>query len=353
MRYAKIIDVARCAPSGDNCQPWRFGVEEGHIRLYNLPEKDTSLFNYKQRASLVAHGALLENLLIAASTFGYRTKFSYFPDGANSNCVAIVELEVAPPTEEPLYPYITSRSTNRHPYRKQPLTAIESASLINAAKSIGAGNIFLGENEVKKTNLAEVVGINDQLVFENIHLHSFLFEHIRWTDEEAQLKKDGLDIKTLELSPIDACAFRLFKNYSLLSKLKRFGVTKIVANNAKKLSYSASAIGLITMPDRNPDNYLNAGRVLQRTWLEATRLGLSFQLMTGITFLMEQVHEGITENLSPDNLELINKAYSKIGSIYDINNETLAVMFRVGHSEPPSRRSLRLPTEQYVESSPR
>jgi nitroreductase len=348
MKYHKIIEAAICAPSGDNCQPWNFKIEDDRIHLFNLPDKDTSLFNFQQRASLVAHGAVLENILIASSALGYLAKFSCFPDAGNDNFIATITLEEAQPRDEPLYPFIKLRSTNRRRYLPSPLTAEERGAISSAAKTTGTGKVLVVEDDQRKKALSEVIGLNDQLVFENPHLHSFLFDHVRWTDEEALKTKDGLDIKTLELAPPDVFAFRLFRNYSLLQTLNIFGVSKIVGNNARKLAQSASAIGLITMPGTRPLDYLNAGRVLQRAWLESSRMELSFQMMTGITFLMQQVREGSTEKLSPGNVTVIKRAFDKIVTTCDLKDETLAVMFRIGHSDPPRARSLRLPVSNYL-----
>ena len=213
---------------------------------------------------------------------------------------------------------------------------------------MGAGEVRLVESEEEKRAVAKVIGLNDRLVFENRYLHSFLFDHIRWSDEEAQQTRDGLDIKTLELAPPDALAFRLFKNYSLLQALNLFGISKLVAKNAEKLAMSASAIGIIAMSGSKADDYLAAGRALQRVWLEATRLGLSFQLVTGITFLMQRVLDGETSALAPKHVELIMREYEKIVGLLKLKGETLTVMFRVGHSTSPSAKSLRLPLEIMV-----
>ena len=61
----KILEAAVHAPSGENCQPWRFEIRGDEIGVFNLPKKDQSLYNEGQMASYVAHGALIENILIA------------------------------------------------------------------------------------------------------------------------------------------------------------------------------------------------------------------------------------------------------------------------------------------------
>ena len=38
----KIIEAAVQAPSGENCQPWRFEILNNNIKLFNVPERDQS-----------------------------------------------------------------------------------------------------------------------------------------------------------------------------------------------------------------------------------------------------------------------------------------------------------------------
>ena len=71
-RIKTVLEYAIMAPSGDNCQPWKFSVEEMHVKLFNDPDRDHSLYNLDQRASLVAHGAFLENLRLAALSVASR-----------------------------------------------------------------------------------------------------------------------------------------------------------------------------------------------------------------------------------------------------------------------------------------
>ncbi len=54
----KILEMAVYAPSGENCQPWRFEVRDSKIDIFNLPERDQSLYNHGQMASYFAHGVL-------------------------------------------------------------------------------------------------------------------------------------------------------------------------------------------------------------------------------------------------------------------------------------------------------
>lgn len=347
MDLREILEEAVRAPSGDNCQPWRFQIKGDTVGIIDLPGRDTSLFNYRQRASLVAHGALLENLTIIASARGYATDVTLFPDTSEPQLVATVLFRPAPPKVNPLYDAIKVRCTNRRLYDGTPLTDDERGAL--AAFSEGRdGRLILTGNDDEKAFLAGVAALNDRLVFENGNLHSFLFDHIRWSDDEARQTRDGLDIKTLDLAPPDTLAFPLLKHWPLVKFLNSFGISRIVAGNARKLALSSSALGLILIPGTSAADYVNAGCLLERIWLEAARIGLSFQLTTGITFLMQKVQEGDTSGLTAPHIALILEARRKITARFGVTSETIAIMFRIGKSLPPSARSLRIPVDELI-----
>ncbi|CAG0944343.1 nitroreductase [Geobacter sp.] len=347
MRFRELLEAAISAPSGDNCQPWRFEVRGEQIRIFNLPDRDTSLFNYRQRASLVAHGALLENLTIAAGAAGYRAEIAFFPETASPDLVATVDLLPGADGAGRLVRAIPLRCTNRRRYDGAPLTDDERRALITAGDGL-PGTVVLTRPRSEQAAVADIIALNDRLVFENQHLHAFLFDHIRWDDREARVTLDGLDIKTLDLAPPDRIMFPMLKNWPLVKVLASFGVSRIIAGNARKQAMSAGALGAVVIPDNSDLSYVNAGRIMERVWLEATGLGLSFQLMTGITFLMQRVADGETEHLSPDHVKLVRDGRAKLESIVGTRGGVAAIMFRVGRSTPPSARSLRIPLERVV-----
>ncbi|MCF7898425.1 MAG: nitroreductase, partial [Candidatus Pacebacteria bacterium] len=72
----KIINDGVLAPSGENCQPWKFELNGNRLSIFNIPEADMSLYNLKQRGSYIAHGALIENIIISSGAYGYTTPVS-------------------------------------------------------------------------------------------------------------------------------------------------------------------------------------------------------------------------------------------------------------------------------------
>src|SRR5579863_5637278 len=66
----RILECGAMAPSGDNLQPWTVVAGTEAIGLSVDRSRDRSLYNFQGRASLIALGAMIENLTLAGRQFG-------------------------------------------------------------------------------------------------------------------------------------------------------------------------------------------------------------------------------------------------------------------------------------------
>lgn len=341
----KILDLAVLAPSGENCQPWRFEVRGNEIKIFLVPEKDQSLYNFEQKGSLVAIGALIENTLIASSHLGYTAELTLYPEGESRDLIAQFFLIKSQPKDEPLYPFIPRRVTNRKVYKPVSLTPLERAELLRQAMAINGVELRFIENQEKKQELAGALSVNECLIFQNKHLHHFFFTHLNWTKEEDEKKRIGFYIKTLELAPAQINALKLFKRWPLLRLFNLLGVSKAIAGENAKVYASASAFGLIVTPGNSRLNLVDAGRAVERIWLTAAKLGLSLQPITGILFFHQRISAGDINQFSSSEVKMVEEAYVKIASLFGVSKGTAPFLFRVGRADPPSARSARLPAQ--------
>lgn len=341
----KIIDAGIRAPSGENCQPWRFEISGNDILVFNLPERDSSLYGWGQRSSYLAHGALLENMGIAASALGYDANIVLFPNPSQTDLVAHVTLSPVQPKNESLYPAIAKRATNRKPYKKIPLTVDQKAALVDAGGDFGNNCRFIlvGEDEQRK-KLAKLASMNEKIIFGNKSLHSFFFSHINWTKEEDNAKSIGFYIKTLELPPPVEAMFKIMRKWGVMRLLNIAGFSNAVAA-ANSANYQASsAIGAVLVNRNTPESFISAGRLTERIWLTATSLDLSVQPLAGLIYLMHRIRANDIKDFSPAQVRMIKDAYKGMETALDIrdNNSVIAMMFRIGTDGEPSARSSRL-----------
>ena len=239
------------APSGDNLQPWSFATNGDTLLLRHDSQRDRSLFNVRQLASFIALGAVLENVVIAATKENYQAKIAYFPDPRDDMLIASIGFEHGA-SIDPLVDFLEKRCTNRKPYERRALDNATRKQLDIELTRFPGVEISWLYDEVDLEKVGQVVAKADRLLFENPLIHGHLFSTIRWNHTEVEQTRDGLPIKTLELGMVGSYAFRVLKNWSVVQMLNRVGFSVIAAKQSATLMRRCSAAGLITASDTSP-----------------------------------------------------------------------------------------------------
>jgi nitroreductase len=337
----KILDLAVLAPSGDNVQPWRFDMRDGKLLTFNIPERDDSLYNFQSLAGYLNHGTLLENISIVSPSFGYTASFDFFPQKTDPNLVASVCFEKTETKEHPLFTAITSRHTNRKPYDSKPLSREELAELTAVVKE-GNAKVFFTADEKQKKRIGNAASKNEIALFGNSKLHSFFFNHIHWVPEKGD--ETGFPVETLEIPKEAFPVFRALRSWKVSRALSALKISYLIAAQNAKLYASAGAHGAIVFEDFSPRASVLSGMIFERLWLQAAKMGLKFQPLMGVAFLMESVRAGNTA-LSEIHGKIIKNAYSEMESSFGVSNGVITAAFRIGRGTEPSGKTKRLPPE--------
>src|SRR5712691_9018135 len=109
------------APSGDNCQPWRFRWDGEHLRILFLADRAESLYDIRSVASWISLWAVITNMTLAALRLGFRPAVDLFRVGEAAGVVARVRFDEARVEVDLLAEAIAARSVNRRPYLRKPL----------------------------------------------------------------------------------------------------------------------------------------------------------------------------------------------------------------------------------------
>ncbi len=342
-KVTTIISDGTKAPSGDNCQPWSFVVNDNVIYVYNRPEVDQSIYNVNQRCSYISHGALIENIIISASHHGFNARAEIFPDKKDLNLVSKITLEPnSNQHNDYLYQSIDKRHTNRKDHYLKEISEQDKRLLSNSIVKFNDIELIIKDDKKSLSELGKALAVNERILFSNKHLHKFFYDHIIW-DEKDQDKSGGFYIKTLEFLPHQLKAVKLLKSKFILSILN-FLIKisdKIAQENSNKYATSGALIGFF-MTDENDENFVNCGRAIERVWLEATRLGLSVHPCTGILYCMQRLQKGGDSFFSKKDVKLIESSYEVIKAEFGMNSKIIPMIMRIGHSDPPTAYSKRL-----------
>lgn len=345
----KILDAGIQAPSGSNSQPWKFRIEGEKLLVFAEYKKDHPVLNYRNRGTLIAQGALLENITIASRNFGYEPQISLFPNSEDQNCVASVTFRKSDRTGDPLFEAISKRATNRKPYSKSALSEEQLKELTSISENFPGLQLRFETSPDKIQTIAQASSVNEIVMLEDKQLHSLFYNEITWNEQEDSQRRMGFFLKTLEMNFGQRSALRLFKSWSIIKFFNKLGAARGIASSNAKTYAAVGAIGVVVVPDNDLD-FLKAGRLMERVWLNATKMGLGFHLVTGILYLWQRIQDSDFKDLSDEHRRLTEEAYKSIANAFNIApDQRIAVLFRIGNTTPPSARSKRIELEKLIE----
>lgn len=353
--FEYLIQAGIRAPSGDNCQPWRFAANENSVSIHPDRSADASFFNVNQAASLIACGAAAENMVLAASRFGLKGEVETSGDAASSNITATVKLTADGTREHPLQRFIWERHTNRTPYDKAPLDADHIHEIQEAVHGFAAAKLMLLTDPPEIREAARLVFQADRIRAGHRGLHEHLMRMIRFRLEEALEKRDGFPLKNLEAGVAGECFLRCTRSWRVMAVLNRLGLGNMISLVSYQGIRSASAVGLVKCKSIGAKHLIEGGRALERIWLTAERLGLSFQPMTAITLFRLRWQMGGEKDFQPAHRRMLNRLWPSYGRLFDVcsDAEGHVMLFRIGRGRPVSCRTLRKSLKNFeMEAAP-
>jgi nitroreductase len=345
-----VVEAGIRAPSGDNCQPWRFRWDGEYLRILFLADRAESLYDIRSVASWISLGAVITNMTLVALRLGFRPAVDLFRVGEAADVVARVRFDEAPVEVDLLVEAISARTVNRRPYLRKPLPMGVREELQALAASSPGTRLSWIDTDPSKGRVAALAAQNDRILFENRALHDGLYRWIRWTRSEVERRRDGMPAEALELAAFERPGMRLLGSWRWARISAALGLTRILPLRARTIYGRSAAMALLSMRGDQPEDFVRGGQILERIWLTATRHGVAFQPITGITFLLLRRRLTGGEGLSAHHRMLLDRVENELKQEYPEGAaETPIMLFRVGLAPPPSGRAPRLSLEQVFE----
>jgi hypothetical protein len=341
----QLVEYATLAPSGGNVQPWRFVYRDNTLECHRDPQRGGYL-DFRGWFSQLALGAAVENITLAAPLLHLKTVCRPFPEGSDSSLVCAVDLKKRPPSEtaaahvDPLAHQLRRRVTNRLMGRRLPLTSDQIQLLTNAASTTVAELRLLTSDE-HLADIRTVLGEVDRIAMFEPKYHASIMSELRWSSAEAERTRDGIDVNSLELSPLDRVALGIISRPRVVETIASLGGGNGLGTLTRKWIDCASAVGLLLVSGDQQQRYFEGGRALQRIWLTATGLDIGLHPITTITWLNALAKHDLQSlsAKSQHSWKAIEKEYFRIfGEWRDMTDVFLFRMTRAGQT---SHRAMR------------
>lgn len=344
-----ILEFARWAPSGDNTQPWRFEIiDERRLVVHAFDTRDHCVYDLDGHPSQIALGALLETLAIAASAHGMKTEFRRRPESSDTHPEYFVELiPDSPSRPHPLLPHVKLRSVQRRPMHTTPLNQQQKEVLQSSAGNSYTIRWF--DSPGQRWQFAKLMFDYAKLRLtlpEAYAVHRNIIEwKTRFSEDKVPDQALGLDAMTLNLMRwvmISWHRVEFFNTYLAGHLIPRVEMDMLPG-------FFCAAHFAILAPEapETIDDYVAAGRAVQRFWLTAASLGLQLQPeMTPLIF-SRYVREGRTFSRFPGAVDTATGLSVRLSrSMQDAPVQRAVFLGRIGNGAMATSRSLRLSVER-------
>ena len=263
-RLRFLLHYALLAPSRHNAQPWAFEIEDDEVRVYADASRALPVADPDGRQLVMACGAAILNLRLAALHHGYATSLELLSTHRRDGLLGRVRLEercASTEDAEELFQAIPRRRTNRLPLdgREPPDGLI--AALVRDARREGVS--LRAVEEPQRRAVSEIVAEADHDAWSS---GRFRAELAGWTRSNSSARHDGMPGYAHGMS--DAAAF-------VRPLVVRFATpAREEAERDRRRTLASKALLVLSTPADSLPEWAAAGVALQRVLLRATALGL-------------------------------------------------------------------------------
>lgn len=351
----QLVNAACAAPTTGNDQPWKWLYENGTLHLFHDEFRSFSFGDFQKMASFISFGAAYENLYISALESGLEPILHFLPNNSSEKLVASINFKPLSniANEGPLKPLtqaIFKRHTNRNPGPKAniPLSTLDQLS--GFAESISGARLQWFTKEDDLNILAKIIGACDRTRLLNPAGHyDFVHREMRWTKEDADYTKDGIDTRTLGLSNSQLAALNVIKDEKVVRTLKELDGGHALDVLAKRTVANASALCMVTLPEYNLKNFFEGGRAMERFWLAATNLNISVHPLISPFYLFPRITHSNGEGLDRKSILELTKLREEFLTLTKIDDNRAEIFLtKIAIAPEPLLKTQRLPIEKVL-----
>lgn len=290
-------------------------------------------------ASLISGGALNETISTLLSIGGQpNTQVTYYKTD-QSWILKTPIIAIQNTAADANYSPITTRHTNRHPFKQLVCTKLPGSSTDPSCRIL----TLTHQSDIKK--LASCLQTCSEARFNNQELHEWLFTSLRWTEEEAK-NGTGLDISTLHLPPGGKKMMHFLAPWERMKFLNQFGLYKIMAGADTALFQKAPAIMAFIGKKSEIDGIWNTGKHIQQTWIELNRQGIAVHPYYATIDLANRLKNGKIDERWAKKVSLALEGIKEPLALKD--DEELHMLFRIGMPTKIPVKSRRLPASSLI-----
>ncbi|MCB0414488.1 MAG: hypothetical protein KDD50_09150 [Bdellovibrionales bacterium] len=336
----KIIELAKWAPTPDNCQPFTFQWNGTSLNIISHLEFAEHAYNTNNIPTIISLGSLLEYIYQASLSEGYYANIE-IPSTLNfGKSCAKIKFTNTFKKNHSLVKKLKERSTDRRSFKGGEISnVIEVAQKSNQYKEVKVNGYSLKDSSVIKS-----LTLMETTCFRWHKASKDLLKWLRLTKKEVKSTDSGLPYKNLGLPFKEILAIRFLRRFFFLSKL--FAPLAIFNYGQQMKSCLRSSAGILNLSVESTDfkSLVKLGRTATSIWLDLNEQGYGVQPLSQSSLLPSSLKSNIATIDAPKNvLTALQKGWSELQKKSPSQESKLVWSFRVGLSDslPESMRTKR------------
>lgn len=280
-----IIEAGTKAPSAGNSQKWKFVIKDSNVFVLIDKTKVNTFSDNFNIASLINVGCAIENMVQFSNSIGLGVNVELFNESRFPVAASLGFYTQKPDFSKLLADQIEHRCTTR-----------SNSVFFNGNKAVydvserefsnQASRLLFSRDKDAIYKVAKLICQADRIRFMNLQGHHEFFNgEIRWTTEQSETMRDGLDINQFELSELDKVGLKLLQRQDVIRFLRSINGGQSLEKISSRNFDNADAIGYTLVKDYSHDSLIQNGRLIERFWLYATKMNLGIFPMTVIPMM--------------------------------------------------------------------
>jgi len=354
----RLATAGAMAPSGGNCQPWRFLHHDGRLFVFLDKKRGASALDPGYRYAMFGMGACVENIVLEAARTGLKLNVAHQPLPGVADLVAVFVLQsrenvgLLPKEFEGPAAHIAKRCTNRRNSEVLELTEAECLSLMLPVGHSDRCSIQLVRERSTIEHIATLTGRAERIRFLNSTCHHEMFaKEMRWDKAAVERTRDGIDIDSLELPLVDRVGLHVASDAMAMNLLRSWGAGKGIEKLSSKSIRASGALAIISIKDIDLASAYPGGRMMQRFWLQASAMGILAHPVGAAIFMGLHGRFDKQGVLSTAEHQEADAVLAELKSCVNTGDHEPFFLLRLGRAEAPTVRSLRLPLSALYHAS--
>ncbi len=337
-----LAEAGAAAPTGGNAQPWRLRATGKSLEISLDEERSGAFIDVDRTSSLLGLGSFVENVSVAARARGFEPTVEILGLTRVDEPVVRVLfdlLETRDAIDGSAALLVKTRATNRRPWNGETIDT-ERIARVAAETEVDRAHRLVTVSGEARASVANALAEADVVrTFNRAYMDEMLTE-FRWTAEEAETTRDGIDLTTLELSASDRMGLGMMRKRWFISLF--LSRNRIRSMNRAALLDSSHLAAVVMPRDARPRQLVAAGQAVQRTWLAATAAGLAIQPWCTIPFFYLRA-ERYADSLPERDVRAIEEIMDSLRDAWRVgDDERVIFTFRMSIPDgPPAALALR------------